>query len=340
MRVGLVTTPPDFATSPEWLVQALDRGSGLVRLVRMDMAAYRLASFLDDRMFQRSVETMVCPWIDVVRAAASMIRRDARWIFHIGHVGSTLVSRLLGELQQVLAIREPRILRDLTQLGGAESQSAASTVTRLLSRSFTPDQCVVVKATSFVSEFAPLLCPPNGHALFLHASPRNYIRSILAGENSRKELAALAPTRAVRMAHRVAALAEAGRDDAHRAAAAWACEMTSLEQAASDMPDRSISWIDFDSMLGDMPLGLAVAANSLGLMVEHDKLGKIATGPLMGRYSKALEHDYSPALRRELLDEAGQAHGPAIEDAMAMLHKAATTSTLLARALARANTDS
>ena len=41
------------------------------------------------------------------------LRSDARWIFHIGHVGSTLVSRLLGELAGVLAIREPRLLRDL-----------------------------------------------------------------------------------------------------------------------------------------------------------------------------------------------------------------------------------
>ena len=37
------------------------------------------------------------------------MRSDARWIFHIGHVGSTLVSRLLGELDEVLAIREPRL---------------------------------------------------------------------------------------------------------------------------------------------------------------------------------------------------------------------------------------
>ena len=39
---------------------------------------------------------------------------DARWIFHIGHVGSTLISRLLGELEGVLSVREPRSLRDLT----------------------------------------------------------------------------------------------------------------------------------------------------------------------------------------------------------------------------------
>ena len=66
----------------------------------------RAASFLDDRMLQSPVDARVVPWAAVEEAMAAELRQDARWIFHIGHVGSTLVSRLLGEIHGVLAVRE------------------------------------------------------------------------------------------------------------------------------------------------------------------------------------------------------------------------------------------
>jgi len=65
-------------------------------------------------------------------------------------------------------------------------------------------------------------------------------------------------------------------------------------------------------------------------------LRTIASGPLVSRYSKALEYDYSPMLRRDLLAGALEQHGKAIDGALAMLKSAAEKSPLLARALARA----
>src|SRR5689334_1566529 len=106
-------TADEIAQDARWLAQALDPSSGMVRLVAMDRESYRAASFLDDRMLQRPLDAQVMPWPDVAAAVAEDLRSDARWIFHIGHVGSTLVSRLLGELEGVLAVREPRLLRDL-----------------------------------------------------------------------------------------------------------------------------------------------------------------------------------------------------------------------------------
>ena len=124
------------------------------------------------------------------------MRQDARWIFHIGHVGSTLVSRLLGELDGVLAIREPRLLRDLA-LSPAEVRAGyLGLVPKLMSRTFGAEEVACVKATSFASEIAAELVPAGERALFMYATPANYISSILAGENSVQELRMLAPTRA------------------------------------------------------------------------------------------------------------------------------------------------
>ena len=109
--------------------------------------------------------------------------------------------------------------------------------------------------------------------------------------------------------------------------------MTSLEAAAQALPDRRIHWLDFDAFLQSPAAQLTEAAQFLGFVT--DGAAAIATGPLLGRYSKALEYEYSPALRNDLIANATARHGREIDDALAMLRSAAETSPLLARALAR-----
>ena len=327
-------TAAEIAADARWLAQALDPRADVVRLVAMDEAAYRAASFLDDRMLQQPVTAHILPWAEVAGALPADGRRDAHWIFHIGHVGSTLVARLLGELPGVLAVREPRLLRDLAMSEPAQREAKAAAVQQLMSRTFRPEQRALVKATSFVSEIAPGLVGPGGSALFMFASPRAYVEGILAGENSRKELQMLAPVRAERMRGRVE-MEGANASEAHLAAAAWACEMTGIEAAAERMGDRELLWADFDAMLDDMEAALAGIARFFGFDAPPATLREIISGPLMRRYSKAMEYEYSPQLRRDLLAQARGEFGREIDGALAMLDKAAEGSPLLARALAR-----
>ena len=324
----------EIVRDARWLVQALDPASGMVRVVDMDREAYRSESFLDDRMLQKPHFAGVVPWESVAQAIPDDARTDARWIFHIGHVGSTLIARLLGELDSVLSVREPRLLRDLAALPEDRRAEFVEPVRKLLSRTFSDEQIALVKATSFVSEIASELVPPGERALLLYATPRNYIASILAGGNSVKELAALAPSRAQRVAAR-ATLPEP-QTMADAAAAAWACEMTALEEAADALANRHVAWADFDAMLVDMPDALARVATLLGFGPPADRIHALATGPLMQRYSKALEYDYSPSLRRDLIAEAAAANRADMNSALAMLNDAAEKSPLLARALSRA----
>jgi hypothetical protein len=326
--------PKEVARDATWLAQALDPAQGMVRLVAMGRESYRAASFLDDRLLQTTVDAHLVPWPPVEQAMAGDLRSDARWIFHIGHVGSTLVSRMLGEIPGVLAIREPRLLRDLALSSPEVRVGYIGAVPKLMSRTFGAEEIACVKATSFVSEIAAGLVPPGERALLMFATPRNYVASILAGENSVQELRMLGDSRAQRMAERVGTLAV--RNDAELGAAAWACEMTALEAAADAMPDREIAWADFDRMLEDMPAELARTATFFGFSADDAELRAIAQGPLMTRYSKAPEYEYSPALRSELIAEICSTRGIEIDDALALLGRAAEKSPLLARALERA----
>ena len=329
-----IPSAAEIAKDATWLAQAFDAGNKLVRIIQMDREAYRSASFLDDRMLQQPLDAHVVEWQTVRSALAVEARRDARWIFHIGHVGSTLVARLLGEIDGVLSIREPRFLRDVAALGNEDRQDLIFPTQALFSRTFGEDELALVKATSFVSEIADELVPAGERSLFLYAAPRAYIASILAGANSVQELAALNASRAQRMSGRVPGMS--GTSVAHKAAAAWACEMTALEAAADRMIDRQVKWADFDAMLADVPNELREIAQYFGFAAPADRLHAIATGPLMRRYSKALEHEYSPSLRGELIAEAEGANRADIDSALAMLRDAAEESPLLARSLARA----
>lgn len=331
-------TPEEIARDATWLAQALDPSAGVARLIAMDRASYRAASFLDDRLLQAPVDAQIVSWALIEQAITADLRSDARWIFHIGHVGSTLMSRLLGEIDGVLAVREPRLLRDVALIPTEIRERYIAPVARLMSRTFDENEFACVKATSFVSEITAELVPAQQRVLLMYAGPRNYVAGILAGENSLRELHALAPSRTARLRQRGIDLG-APSGDAALAAAAWACEMSSLESASERLSEHRVGWMDFDRALGDLPHALAEAVEIFGFDAGPDRIREIAEGPLAGRYSKAVEYEYGAGLRRELIGDAIAAHGAAIDDALAMLARAAEKSPLLARALARSEED-
>jgi len=311
--------------TPEWLPFQFDPATGRVDWLRMSEADYRAASFLDQRLLGPDSEFRQSEW-PVIPADA---RRDADYIFHIGNVGSTLISRLLGELPTVFALREPLLLRT-----AAEGQF--ETLAALFSRTFRPEQRAMVKATSFTSEIADRMVQPGSRALFLYATPAHYLENILAGENSWQTLQALSPIRLARLQGRCPGLAAdlAGMHDGLKAALGWACEMTSLERAAAALPSGTVMWLDFDVFLANPARHFAAVAAHFGHSAAEAE--SICAGPLMGRYSKALDYEYSPALRREILADARRRHAPAINDALNWLETLESRYPAAAQAIRRA----
>lgn len=320
--------------TPEYLPFLLDPGSGRATLLRLDEAGYRAASFLDQRMLLPDSTLVEMAWTDLDLPAGA--RRDVQYIFHIGNVGSTLVSRLLGELDEVFAVREPQLLRAFADNPPGEADF--DRLAALLSRTFRPEQRANVKATSFTSELADRLVPPGSKALFLHASPISYLASILAGQNSWQTLAALSEIRLARLQSRCPGLtADVGTmHDGLKAALGWACEMTSLERAAAALPAGTVLWLDFDAFLADPVRNFMAIADHFGIEVSPPQAGAIAEGPLMRRYSKALDYEFSPQARRETLADARFRHGGAIQDGIDWLGRLASRYPAVAQAIRRA----
>jgi hypothetical protein len=321
--------------TPHWFPQRYDAASDSVLLVARSEADFRAAAFLDERSLAPGIPSHLVPWDAVAGAVPADARRDIQYIFHIGHVGSTLISRLFGELPEVLALREPQILRDVAACleQGVWDAERLDELTALLSRTFRREQRAMAKASSFVSEIAAELVPAGSPALLLFASAEAYLGNILAGPNSRRDMAATAADRLERLHRRVVETRwnPAALSEGEVVAMAWACEMSSLIQAERRLGEERVMWLDFDAFLAEPRAMLNSLARFFGL--DSAAAEALATHPLMGRYSKAPEYEYDAALRTEVLAEARREHGSAIAEGLRWLERAAGESEVVARCL-------
>ncbi|GAB5488720.1 MAG: hypothetical protein Pars2KO_22900 [Parasphingorhabdus sp.] len=339
-----------FPVDAALLPFSVDVNADQVILVRLSEEDYRNISFLDQRIITPQLPRQVVDWEEIAAIPISE-QSQPHYIFHIGHVGSTLISRLLGEHQTILALREPAILRQISDLRVTNNEQAAAWnrdnfVDRLnktqnwLSRSFHPNQTVMIKASSFVSPLAENLLGNSGKALFLYTSFERYLQTILAGEASIREADALVDLRLLRV-NRYLEHDQINKSDlspVQKIGLGWICEMTTLTRAFDNLKQATIRWMDFDSFLSDPTAQLKIATDHFDLEISTQNIADLVSGPIMNSYSKAPEYDYSPSLREDLLAEAAQNHFQAIRDTMHWIEKMAKDHKAIARAMEQVET--
>jgi hypothetical protein len=328
--------PEDLVRSPAWFPLRLSANDA-VTLVWLDEPAYAAASFLDERILEHRPKQATCP-LETVRTAAAALKPPCLYVFHTGHVGSTLISRLIGAHAGFFSVREPKLMRafvdDPTQSAPAGAPAfplRLDAVLALFSRTFRPEQRAVLKATSIVNEIAESIlgCAERPSAIFMFASPLNYLRGILAGPNSRIEARMLAPSRLRRLVRRLGpGWYSEPRSEGEQVAMNWLCEMTALYQAGA-RSRAPVLWVDFDVFLGEPAPGLESIVHALGGTSSSGEIETLVSGPIMRRYSKAPEHAYDALLRREVLMSADWEHGGEIRRGMEWLgHSARRHSTV------------
>lgn len=316
----------DIAHSPAWLPLEGTSG-GSVLLIRLDEDGYRAASFLDRRAVRFAREQGTCN-VSLLAAAASRLQQRAHYLFHIGHVGSTLLSRLVGQHQALFSVREPVLLRTLALEGRTPGLPTLDPLLAILARSWRPEQRAVIKTTSVVNEIAGdvLKRSPGAAAIFMYATARTYLQTILGGANSRIESRTLAARRLERL-RRLAAggMWDPGlqpRSEGETIAMSWLCEMASLHQAAA-ATQCPVLWLDFDHFLARPVAALEAVFRALGRPITTVEAERLAASAIMCRYSKAPEHAYDAALRVEILASAATEHRDEIERGQAWLERVA-----------------
>ena len=92
-------------------VHQLNLQSDTLLLVQLDQADIENHSFLDQRVFRQEMNYEWVDWAEFEAAAEPLPKEIPGYIFHIGHCGSTLLSRLVSAASGTHALREPLPLR-------------------------------------------------------------------------------------------------------------------------------------------------------------------------------------------------------------------------------------
>ena len=107
-----------------------------------------------------------------------------------------------------------------------------------------------------------------------------------------------------------------------RIAMGWAAEMTAMLAGSAAREDK-VQWLDFDRFLAAPGPGLEVVLDVFGVKYPPEQIKALVEGPIMRQYSKAPEHAYDAALRREVIDQGATENPRELADAMAWLDGAA-----------------
>lgn len=325
-------------TSPDAYPQKLDLVGDAVLVVRFDAARYRAASFLDDRILSADTQGAWLP-LGVISDAirSEHYGRAVHFIFHTGHVGSTLVSRLLDEIGDVLSLREPMPLRTLADahdvlalpeslLSAAQFGHHLTMFTKLWSRCYDVNHGVVLKATSSAGRLAgPLLEQSSAsRAIYMNLRAEPYLAALLAGQNSPLDLRGHGPGRIRRLQSRsdtpLTPLHELSIGEL--AAMSWLAESWSQHDAVKKLPDRLIA-LDFDDFLADVEAGMRRIVAHFGLQCDQRILSGLSRSPVLTRYSKAPEYDFTPDTRARLVDASRTANRDEIRRGMSWLERIA-----------------
>jgi hypothetical protein len=328
---------------------AWDPVNDVVRLVRLHETDYRRASFLDARYLESAMPGVWVPSSDFLeRLRGYEPICPLQFIFHAGHVGSTLVTRLLGEIQGVLTLREPATVRTIADaydvvdepyslFDRASLQTRSDAFLALWRRGFPGTRTVVVKPTSWAVRMAPNLLNTvqSAKAICLNVSADAYLASYLDKDVARAELRGQSPERIRRLSRSIGAhgLVLASLTQGEVAAMSWLTERLTQVQMAQEFPSR-VRIFDFDVFLKNLSRDLTSIIAHLEIDASSSTIESILRGDILHRHAKAQDQrPYSARTRDELLGRTRLEHRDEIRLGHKLLERLAATHKEVAQVL-------
>jgi hypothetical protein len=308
-------------SNPDFLLQNFDLANRRALVVQVNETVYRNASFLDDRIFNPQMEGFWLPLESVFEETSQLTPAKPSYIFHVGHCGSTLISRLLAELPGCLPLREPMSLLTLAvarrELGRASSwlttaqwDQLLQTAIHSLARTYRASDRSLVKATSNASNLldtVSTMLDGSSHILMLYISLESLLAAMLRTPDLRASIHAFSPawiTDFCRLSGRND-LCLAELDDARQIAIKWLTVLLLFIQTNAAHPERT-QILNFDDFLNKPEESLLNIARFFALDCQPVKAQELMNGPLMRTYSKIPTQNFNPLQRRRELQDARQ----------------------------------
>jgi hypothetical protein len=274
---------------------------------------FRASSFLDHRIHRSDSNNFDWNLAEFINVAKTLpVDPCSRYIFHISHVGSTLISKVIGHAPEILSLREPLVLRWLADLyneldkpesrvGASEFDDCLAACLVFLSRKFRPENEVVIKATSFTNVLAQRILrqPHQPCALFVYSGLHAFLATILKAVWGQDDVINQGPSRLRRLHGLIGADAWAlhTMSIGQLTSMSWVCEMLTLDAAAREHGAK-VSWVDFDAYLdADSSVQIQLFAQ-LNLPCLDDAADRIASSGVMDTYSKDASQRYGAVQRK------------------------------------------
>lgn len=322
--------PSGFARSAAWRALHIDFPERVAQIFEFAPADYLSAAFLDQRALAHRPYHGFSATLTDIAAAMSTASPDPpplHWLFHIGHCGSTLISRLLDALPGLLGLREPLPLLELAMRHAqAETPAARArldddiTLTlALLRRGFPDTRSILVKPTSVVAVLAPELLARSqqSRAIALSMKLRPWLALMLRDPALRIGMRQQAPAR-LAVWHRLTGQREPDLSDAQVLAMSWLVQQLQwlALRSEDDMAARLMT-LDFDDFLADPPGRLRALATHLGHAADPMALAPERSAALLARYAKDPVQRFDADTRRREIDAATARFAGEIEAGMA-----------------------
>ncbi len=320
--------PVDVLSDAEFLPFRLDPVGRRVLFVRMQAEQREQASFLDERAMGADPVGAWLPIEALTQAPKPAIA--PHFIFHIGHCGSTLLSRLLQHGPQVQSLREPLPLRTLAdaqrELGQPEArfsplqwQALLHALLALWARPLPGQRHTVIKATSSGNGLiGPVLAAAKAiRAVLLDMALEPYLATLFKSMDSMRDACSAAPERLLwlRAATGDQTLQLHALSLAQQCTMGWLAERLRFVRLAETDPSRQLLRLDFDALLAQPLPALQGVARHFGW--AEDFAPRAVASDDWRRYSKAQAHAYGAEERRLDLAESRRRHAPQIAEGLA-----------------------
>lgn len=295
-----------------------------VLLVELNESELAEHSFLDERVFRKDMKFEWVPWKQFEAQAAAEPGAPPSYIFHIGHCGSTLVSRLVAAATGASALREPLPLRTfaIDRADGNAGMLGAEELgkrIRLFERVWAP---ATVKATSICTNMIELV-NADSPLVFLYQQAETHLAVILAGENALQDLLGFGQNRYRRLVEFAPDLPPLATLSAGELAAmTWLAEVSTGNKGLSG---REVLKLDFDTFLQRPEECLANVCEALDLNATAKSCTAAVTGTIMRTYSKAPEHAYGPKLRGDVIADSRRRNATEISKGMQLIDRFRST---------------
>ncbi|MGH8371785.1 MAG: hypothetical protein ACRETO_03535 [Gammaproteobacteria bacterium] len=307
--------------SPDYLLQNLDFMNRRGLVVHVNQGTYRQAAFLDERMFTQDTQGAWFALDSLLQITSALPARTAHYIFHIGHCGSTLLSRLLGELPGCFALREPLGFLALAmarrELESPNSPLDAATwhelfemVIRLQARCYAESDIALIKSTSVAGNLLQpaMSARADSRAILLYMDLEPWLATMLRAPGTRESVRAFtgAWLTDFRRLTGDESIRLHGLDDIRQAVISWAAMLLNFTQAAAHNPARTC-WMNFDTFLAAPAQHCKTLTDFLALPATDVTIQTLTSGPIMAHYAKDPHQNFdSTARTRELTDSRRQ----------------------------------